>query len=81
MTAQSFMDMVQFRIFISEWVDGRNKLYLCEFLFVSFYFYLRSFVFVCRRKVLMDNSPVFHGCGRICIFITKGAVYSQIISL
>ena len=40
-----------------------RKPYLVEFLFVSFHFYLKKIVNVCRRCPQVNDNPAFRGCG------------------
>ena len=40
---------------------GKDKRYLCEFLFVSFRIYLKNIVFMCRNTAQVDDSLAFDG--------------------
>ena len=41
---------------------GKDKRYLCEFLFVSFHIYLKNIIFMCRNTAQVDDSLAFDGC-------------------
>ena len=41
---------------------GKNKRYLCEFLFVSFCIYLKNIVFMCRNTAQVNDSLAFDRC-------------------
>ena len=47
---------------------GKDKQYLCEFLFVSFRIYLKNIAFMCRNKAQVDDSLAFDGCCAILRF-------------
>ena len=68
LTSQRFIDVALFSILMSEFrTNGRNKSYLCKFLFIFFHFYLRNLTFVCSRKDCIDNRPVSQGCSAILL--------------
>jgi len=63
--ARRLIDVARFYILMSPCADDKDKLYLSEFLFVSFRSYLKTIVFMCRKKAKLDESPAFPGCGAV----------------
>ena len=45
-----------------------DKPYLCEFLFVSFRFYLENIALMSKDKARIDVRAAFDGCGAILCF-------------
>ena len=57
-TACSLSDAVHFYILTRWKAGGKHKVYLYEFLFVSFHFYLKNFTFWIRVNAWVRNSLI-----------------------
>ena len=65
MRAQRLLAALQFWHFMAQGADKKDRLYLSEFISVSFYPYLENIAVMCRLKAYIVKSLAPCRCGAI----------------